>query len=82
MRIAYMIAAHTDPIQLRRLVISLNGEDIEFFIHIDKKNDIQPFLRELNLENVHQDSYRKFYETFHKQYYDFLYHIKYKHHHF
>lgn len=28
-----MIAAHTDPIQLRRLVISLNGEDIEFFIH-------------------------------------------------
>lgn len=53
MRIAYMIAAHTDPIQLRRLVISLNGEDIEFFIHIDKKSDIQPFLRELNLENVH-----------------------------
>lgn len=53
MKIAYMIAAHTDPIQLRRLVISLNGEDIEFFIHIDKKSDIQPFLRELNLENVH-----------------------------
>lgn len=48
-----MIAAHTDPIQLRRLVFSLNGEDIEFFIHIDKKSDIQPFLRELNLENVH-----------------------------
>ena len=48
-----MIAAHTDPIQLRRLVISLNGEDIEFFIYIDKKGDIQPFLRELNLENVH-----------------------------
>ena len=53
MRIAYMIAAHTDPIQLRRLVFSLNGEDIEFFIHIDKKNDIQPFFRELNIENVH-----------------------------
>lgn len=53
MRIAYMIAAHTDAAQLRRLVMSLNETDRDFFIHIDKKSNLQPFLDTVNLPNVH-----------------------------
>ena len=43
MNIAYLIAAHTDPEQLKRLVTSLTYKGNTFFIHIDKKQDIYPF---------------------------------------
>jgi hypothetical protein len=42
-RIAYLILAHTDPLQLHRLVSALDGEHAEFFIHIDGKVDMGPF---------------------------------------
>jgi hypothetical protein len=40
---AYMIMAHKDPKQLHRLVARLNDGRSEFFIHIDKKVEINPF---------------------------------------
>ena len=43
MKIAYLIAAHTDPKQLRRLVWSLDTGENEFYVHIDKKQDISLF---------------------------------------
>ncbi len=52
MNIAYLISAHTDAPQLRRLVDALHP-DAQFFIHIDKKSDIEPFRRLLTRPNVH-----------------------------
>lgn len=49
MKIAYIITAYTDALHLRRLVDSLNinreRATSDFYIHIDKKVDINPFLR-------------------------------------
>lgn len=41
-KIAYLMMAHKDPLQIRRLVLSLKDSG-DFFIHIDKKSDIAPF---------------------------------------
>jgi hypothetical protein len=43
MRLAYLIMAHQLPVQLDRLVKALDCEDAMFFIHIDKRADLQPF---------------------------------------
>jgi len=37
MKIAYIILAHKNPDQIKRLVLRLNTEGTSFFIHIDKK---------------------------------------------
>lgn len=48
MKIAYLILAHTDPRQLQKLVKSLFQENVTyFFIHIDKKTNITPFIDKL-----------------------------------
>ncbi len=52
MTIAYLISAHTDAPQLARLVNALQS-DAHFFVHIDKKSDIEPFRRLLPQDNVH-----------------------------
>lgn len=55
MKIAYLIAAHTDATQLSRLLTSLNGGDKStsyFFIHIDKRVDIKPFKEKVRQNNV------------------------------
>lgn len=52
MNIAYLISAHTDAPQLKRLVEALHP-DAHFFIHIDKKSDITPFQALLQGDNVH-----------------------------
>ena len=52
MNIAYLISAHTDAPQLKRLVEALHP-DAHFFIHIDKKSDISPFQAMLQGDNVH-----------------------------
>lgn len=52
MNLAYLISAHTDPQQLRRLICSLQPE-AHFFIHIDKKSDIQPFMSIIKGDNIH-----------------------------
>ena len=43
MKIAYLILAHKDPKHLARLVRSLSTPNSYFFIHIDKKSDIDDF---------------------------------------
>lgn len=52
MNIAYLISAHTDAPQLKRLVEALHA-DAHFFIHIDKKSDITPFTSVIKGDNVH-----------------------------
>lgn len=52
MNIAYLISAHTDAPQLKRLVDALHP-DAHFFIHIDKKSDITPFVALLQGKRVH-----------------------------
>lgn len=48
MKIAYLIAAHADPVQLKRLVVSLDEPYCDFYIHIDKKINISLFKSELH----------------------------------
>ncbi|MEH6307510.1 beta-1,6-N-acetylglucosaminyltransferase [Olivibacter sp. CPCC 100613] len=50
-KIAYLIAAHSDPEHLKRLVNALDY-NADFFIHIDLKQQIEPFLEHINKPNV------------------------------
>lgn len=50
--IAYLISAHADAPQLRRLVEVLR-EDAHVFVHIDRKSDIEPFVSGIDHSNVH-----------------------------
>ncbi len=43
MRIAYLILAHDNPLQLKRLTNALNDFDDRIFIHINKKSSIRLF---------------------------------------
>ena len=47
MKIAYLLLAHKNPGQLARLIARLQGPDVGFFIHIDKKSDIVPFIKKI-----------------------------------
>lgn len=44
MRIAHIIAAHKNPAQLERLIRAMDHPNFDFFIHLDKKVDIAPYL--------------------------------------
>jgi hypothetical protein len=44
MRVAYLILAHDTPNHLKRLVGALNTPDSRFFIHVDRKSDLERFL--------------------------------------
>jgi len=50
-KIAYLIAAHNDPEHLERLINALD-DAADFFIHIDKKQQIEPFLKRIDKLNV------------------------------
>ncbi len=52
MQIAYLISAHTDAPQLKRLIEALHPK-AEFFIHIDKKAPIDTFARTIKGPNIH-----------------------------
>ena len=52
MNIAYLISAHTDAPQLKRLIEALHP-DAEFFVHIDRKTDITPFTSLISTPRVH-----------------------------
>ncbi|HEX4294200.1 MAG TPA: beta-1,6-N-acetylglucosaminyltransferase [Rhizomicrobium sp.] len=45
--IAYLVTAHAEPLQLRRLVQSLAAPWASFFVHIDRKTSIEPFAKAL-----------------------------------
>ncbi|PLX78597.1 MAG: hypothetical protein C0616_14260 [Desulfuromonas sp.] len=51
-RLAYLILAHENPGQLKRLVSTLSTRDTAFFIHIDRKTDIKTFDILTGPENV------------------------------
>lgn len=52
MNIAYLISAHTDVPQLKRLIEALHS-DAEFFIHIDSKSDLSAFTEQIVSPRVH-----------------------------
>lgn len=52
MNIAYLISAHTDAPQLKRLTEALH-RDAEFFIHIDLKSNLDDFTSILSNPHVH-----------------------------
>ena len=44
MKIAHLILIHENPPQLKRLIQRLAHPDADFYIHVDLKTDIKPFL--------------------------------------
>lgn len=42
--LAYLILAHTHPRHLKNMIERLDHESVRFFIHIDRKSDIAPFI--------------------------------------
>ncbi|WEK21216.1 MAG: beta-1,6-N-acetylglucosaminyltransferase [Candidatus Pedobacter colombiensis] len=52
MRIAHIIIAHKNPIQLERLIRKMQYPKFDFYIHIDKKVDIQNFLHLKDITRV------------------------------
>lgn len=61
MKLAYLILAHKNPEQLKRLIRVLNVPGCFFFIHIDKKSDLRAFEKELNtlhFSNIQLIQYR------------------------
>jgi hypothetical protein len=46
-KIAYVIAAHKNPLQLSRLISRLDGDHADFYIHIDKKVSLTSFKKAL-----------------------------------
>ena len=54
LKIAYICLCHTDPVFVAKTAKALNYELDGFFIHVDKKRDISPFVDACNgLNNVH-----------------------------
>lgn len=43
MKIAYLILAHKNPNHLKKMIEALSCEDSSFFIHVDKKSNIDDF---------------------------------------
>ncbi len=52
MDIAYLISAHADAPQFKRLIEALHP-DADYYVHIDKKSDIRPFTSLIEAPNVH-----------------------------
>lgn len=52
MKIAYLLLAHNTPNHMRRLIDALSTDAATFFIHIDKKSDIEEYFY-LKKENVY-----------------------------
>jgi hypothetical protein len=48
----YVILAHKAPEQLKRLIDRINDKNSFFFIHIDKKSDIEPFIKIIQGKNI------------------------------
>src|ERR1700733_1171004 len=44
MKIAHLILIHKNPAQVERLIRALDHPGCDFYLHIDKKTDIAPFL--------------------------------------
>lgn len=44
MKIAHLILIHKNPLQIKRLIQRLAHPDADFYVHVDLKTDINPFL--------------------------------------
>lgn len=53
MRIAHLILTYTDPSQTERMIKNMMHDDFDFYIHVDKKFDINPHLSLKKLPNVY-----------------------------
>ncbi|HTS45013.1 MAG TPA: beta-1,6-N-acetylglucosaminyltransferase [Puia sp.] len=53
MRIACLIMAHKDPLQVERLIKKFEHEGFDFYIHLDKKSDKSEFKYLENLKRVY-----------------------------
>ena len=51
MKIAHLILIHENPLQIKRLIQRLAHPDADFYVHIDLKTDINPFLS-LQSQNI------------------------------
>ena len=52
MKIAHLILCHAYPEQLKRLILRLAHDDAYFYIHLDKKTEIAPFVSLEKILNV------------------------------
>ena len=52
MRKGFLISAFKDPVHLGRLVCALDDADSDFYVHIDKKEDIRPYQKVCEGRNV------------------------------
>jgi hypothetical protein len=52
MKKVYIIQAHKNPEQLRRLIDVLHDDSSTFYIHIDLKSNIEHFIKLINRERV------------------------------
>lgn len=52
MRIAYLILAHHQPQHLGALIEQLDDGNAHFFVHIDRKSDIEPFRNAVKSERA------------------------------
>lgn len=52
MRIAHLIITYTNPQQTERMIRKMAHPDFDFYIHVDKKIDINPYLYLNELPNV------------------------------
>ncbi|WP_421943923.1 beta-1,6-N-acetylglucosaminyltransferase [Pedobacter sp.] len=48
MQIAHIIMAHKNPKQVAKLIKALEHQNFDYYIHVDKKTDIQEFIASLN----------------------------------
>ena len=59
MRVAHLILTYTDPKQTERMIRNMMHEDFDFYIHVDKKFDVNPHLFLKQLGNVYFINNRK-----------------------
>lgn len=52
MRLAHLILAHINPLQLERLIRRLICSETDIYIHLDKKSDLEEFVHLESLTNV------------------------------
>lgn len=53
MRVAHLILTYTDPIQTERMIKAMWHEDFDFYIHLDKKLEMQPQSHLAEIPNVY-----------------------------
>jgi Core-2/I-Branching enzyme len=53
MKIAHLILCHSNPYQVERMIKAMQHRNASFYIHVDKKSNIAPFLYLEQWRNVH-----------------------------